>query len=194
MRRKLGGGLALGVAVVGSIALATPVLAGVAEIVPLEGALSAEVVAPGTTVTASSVEPCTIHEGEPTELSWAMGSYDEAEPRVTGVAPLDADGHWLADFTAPDDTGEFVFFAVCGDDVGDGDQIGDVSELPAEVIEEGKAPLVAAGTSSEQGPLEYYELWFTVEEETTTTTAPPLDTVPVATPATPVVAEPTFTG
>lgn len=190
MNRILGGGLALGLATVGSIALAAPSLAEDDGL--LEGQLSAEVVAPGATITASSVEPCTVEEGVPDTIYWAMGSYEEDGPRVTGSGPLDEAGHWEIEFTAPEDTGEFVVVAVCGEDLFGGGEVVDIeaADIPAEVIDEGGDDLPEIPGDDEE-LFEIYELFFTVEDGTTDTTVPAPVVAPVATP---VVAQPSFTG
>lgn len=178
MNRILGGGLAFGLAAIGSVALAVP--SGADEHIPgglqIEGALSADLVAPGDTITASSVDPCGM--GADT-LLWAV--VDEVEPLLTGEMPLGEDGEWELDFAAPDEVGEYAFMAVCESDY---DAVDDVVALD----------LVGDDLKdSDEGEhrFEYYDLPFAVAEETTTTTVP-IDTT--APPAVAVVGEPDFTG
>lgn len=186
MKRILGGGLAFGLAAIGSVALAAPTLAeppGLTGWEQLEGELSADVVAPGEAITASSVDACPVGE----EIHWYMGRYEEEGPRADDLAPLDEDGHWSADFTAPEDLGDFVFIALCGDDFGEptDDVVIDVQEGPDIDLKDGDV-------QNEEPRGYYYEMPFTVAEPETPPTTVPIDTT--ASPAVPVVAEPDFTG
>lgn len=194
MKRLLGGGLVFGLAAFGSIALAGPSTAEEPPIpdgVELRGELlPGDFVTPGSEVTATSVDGCTLGEGAG-ELYWAMGSYDEEAPRDEGVTELDEAGGWEVAFTAPDEEGDYVFLGACMPD-------GVKPEEPLGVTR------LADEVPKEEFEYEYYDLPFTVlleagrdtVEATTTTTTPPVDqpVAPEAPPATPVKAEPSFTG
>jgi hypothetical protein len=170
MNRLLGGGLALGLAAVASIALATP---GLAEppfgppYTPIDGQLSTDVVAPGGTITASSLEPCSTGPGV---LHWAV--YNERVGTISsGDVPIGEDGAWTLDFAAPTEPGEHRFLAMCPPFPG-----GPPATEPTTTTTAPVDP--AAGIVLSQYGAEYYYLTFVV-------TAPP---------ASPVVARPTFTG
>jgi hypothetical protein len=202
MKRLMVGGLALGFTAVGSLALGGPAGAQedpVPEEVQLEGALSADVVAPGEAVTASSVDPCTVTE-EGGELYWIVWS---ADPNVTdveaeGTVPLGTDGSWSVEFQAPANSGEYEFDAVClpGDLPPEEEE--ELEDLAADGLQtlgdEGEGPELP-----EEPPVtfEYYYLPFTVDGgDGPPVTEPPADAPapPVAAPAQPVAGQPTFTG
>lgn len=194
MKRLLGGGLAVGFAAIGSVAVAGPSLAQAPEpeFVQLEGVLSTDVAAPSEEITASSVDPCTVSEEGPGELFWLVFAADEELPRVEDVAPLADDGSWQVTFTAPEDAGQFVFVGVCipaGVELPPEEEL---DQLPADELALGQSLTETGGEEPEI--IEIYELPFVVEGPTTTpppTTAPGAQTAP---PARPVPAQPTFTG
>lgn len=166
MNRLLGGGLALGLAAVASIALASP---GLAEppfgppYTPIDGQLSTDVVAPGGTVTAASLDPCSTGPGV---LHWSV--YNERVGAISsGEVPIGADGAWTLEFTAPTEPGEHRFLAMCPPFPG----------VPPPTEPATTAPVDPPPGDTASGA-EYYYLTFVV-------TAPP---------AAPVVAQPTFTG
>jgi hypothetical protein len=186
MKRILRGGLAFGLATIGSVALAAPSLAAPAEPAgweQLEGELSAVVVGPGEGITAASVDPCPVGE----MIHWYMGREEEEGPRVDDLAPVDGDGHWSVDFTAPEDLGDFVFIAVCGDEVPE-----PADDALIEVQEGPDIDLKDTEGDDEEPPVYFYELPFTVAEPGTPTTTVPIDAT--APPAVAVVAQPDFTG
>jgi hypothetical protein len=203
MKRLMVGGLALGFTAVGSLALGGPAGAQEGEPEPeyveLTGQLSADVVAPGETVTASSVDPCTVTE-EGGELLWIVWS---ADPDVTdveaeGSVPLAADGSWSVEFQAPANAGEYEFDALCVPGYLPPEEEEELEDLAAEGLQtlgdEGEGPELP---EEPPAPLEYYYLPFTVDGgDGPPVTEPPADTPtpPVAAPAQPVVGEPTFTG
>jgi hypothetical protein len=195
MKRLLGGGVALGLAAVASVTIAGPSLAQAPpepEFVQLEGMLSTDVAAPGEQITASSVDPCTVSEEGPGELFWLIFAVDEDMPRSEDVGPVDDEGHWEVTFGAPDDAGEFVFFGVCIPAGLEPPPEEELEQLPADEAALGEALTDDGGEEPEV--IEVYELPFTVEAPPTT--APPTTTPahPVAPPAVPVPAQPTFTG
>jgi hypothetical protein len=195
MKRLLGGGLAFGLAVMGSVAVAGPSLAQAPpepEFVQLEGALSTEVAAPGEEITASSVDPCTVSEDGPGELFWLVAAFDEELPRLEDTAPLAEDGSWQVTFGSPEDAGEFVFFAACLPPGLEPPSEEELDQLPVDELELGEA--LAEDGGEEPVVIEFYELPFTVEGPTPTTPPTTAPGEPVAPPATPVPAQPTFTG
>lgn len=195
MKRLLGGGLAFGLAAIGSVVVAGPTLAQEPpepEFVQLDGALSTDVAAPGEEITASSLDPCTVSEEGAGELFWAVAAVDEEVTRVEDVAPLADDGSWQVTFSAPDDAGEFVFFGVCIPAGLEPPPEEELDQLPADELVLGEALTEDGG--EEPAVIEYYELPFTVEGPIPTTPPTTAPGEPVAPPATPVQAQPTFTG
>ena len=209
MKRSVAGGLALGFAAVGTLALGGP--AGAQEDPPadvdvqLEGTLSADLVGPGDEVTASSVDTCTVpEEGDPGELWWMVWAFDERAdaPEFEGHAPLEADGSWSVGFTAPDAAGDYEFFAVCMPGDLPEDEVDELEGLAAQGVttlgDEGEGPEVPDEPEGGEEPLrfEYYDLLFTVEGAETPPTEPPAPAPapPAAAPAQPVAGQPDFTG
>ena len=204
MKRLVAGGLALGFTAVGSLALGSP--AGAQEDpapdeVQLEGALSADVVAPGEAVTASSVDPCTVTE-EGGELIWVVFSADPEveEPELDGSTALEADGSWSVEFQAPDAAGDYEFDAICVPGDLPGDEEEQLEAMAADSLQtlgdEGEGPELP---EEPDVTLEYYYLPFTVDggdgPAVTEPPAPgPAPAPPVAAPAQPVAGQPTFTG
>ena len=202
----MAGGLALGFASVGALALAGP--AGAQEDPPdevqLEGTLSADTVAPGEGVTASSVDPCTVSE-EGGDLYWVVFSADPEveEPEVDGTTPLEADGSWSVEFQAPEAAGDYEFDAVCVPADLPVDE-GDLEAMSADGLQtlgdEGEGPDLPDPEGEEPSfTYEYYYLPFTVDggdgPPVTEPPAPaPAPAPPVAAPAQPVAGQPTFTG
>src|SRR5262245_53930682 len=190
MKRLLGGGLALGLAAVGSVAIAGPSLAQAPpepEFVQLEGALSTDVAAPGQEITASSVDPCTVSEAGPGELFWLVFAVAEDLPRSEDEAPVGDDGHWEVTFSAPQDAGEVVCVAVGVPAGEEPPPEAQVEHLAADGVALSQAPTGDGGEEPEV--IEIYELPFTVQAPPTTTPGQP-----VAPPATPVSGQPNFTG
>jgi hypothetical protein len=205
MKRLVVGGLALGFTAVGTLALGGPAGAqedpGDPEIVELEGQLSADSVAPGESLTASSVDTCTVpEEGDPGSLFWVVWNTDTGMDELEDELALEADGSWSVEFQAPDEAGNYQFGAVClPSDLPDGDE--ELQELESEGLEalggEGEEPPPEEPEGEEPFVYEVYYLDFTVDGgDGPPVTEPPADTPapPVAAPAMPVVGEPTFTG
>jgi hypothetical protein len=188
LKRVLAGVGALGLMSGVSVALALPTSAGAPPDELLESEISAEVFAPGETVTISSVDPCPADSSGP--HYWVLQSLDDPDAGGEGPnVPTDDEGHWTVEFAAPpsDETGpdwplgDYVFEMDCG--------------LPhACDIDD-----VAAKTETTEPEVDcteyYYQEFFTVEDEgpptTPPTTAPPVTTPPAATP---VIDDPPFTG
>jgi len=149
MKRMLVGGLALGFTAVGTLALGGPVGAQTEDdFVERQGSLSASSAAPGEELIASSVDSCTVPEGETRELYWSVWAVDGAEPVVEEFQTLEADGTWSVTFEAPSDPGDYDFYAVCEPDL--------PAEEPAEEEEEmlddlaaSQAPMVLDGEEPE---------------------------------------------
>jgi hypothetical protein len=202
MKRFVAGGLALGFTSVSALALAGPAGAQedpAPEEVQLEGTLSADSVAPGEGVTASSVEPCTVSE-EGGDLYWVVFSADPAveDPEVDGTTPLEADGSWSVEFQAPEAAGDYEFDAVCVPADLPGNEEDELEAMAADGLQtlgdEGEGPELPEEPSI---TLEYYYLPFTVDDgdgPPVTEPPAPAPAPPVAAPAQPVAGEPDFTG
>jgi hypothetical protein len=199
MNRLMAGGVAGALAAAGVVAFAAPGLAqeqpeyetwqGEADISPYEAR-------PGQQVTASD-DSC--FEGT-TDVYWLLHSY-EAED--SGRAPQDADGSWEVTFTAPDEPGDYRFFALCMPPGATEPDSADIEVITRHLEEEPPVEIMEEwGVDS----LRFYNMVLTVVDDTpnptnptTTVPATPPATngptgTPGARPATPVPGTPTFTG
>ena len=200
MNKLMAGGVAGALAAAGVIAFAVPGQAqeepefewfqGEADISPNESQ-------PGQQVSASD-DSC--FEGT-TDIYWQLRSYDVED---SGQEPLDADGSWEVTFTAPDEPGDYRFFAVCMPPGAEPPDMADIEIITAHMADNPPVDLFEEwGVDS----LRFYHMVVLVEggDETPTTTAPnpapsTTTTVPAtpptpgARPATPVPGRPDFTG
>lgn len=201
MNRFLAGGVAGALAATGVVAFALP---GLAQGQPQYEEFQGE----------ADVEPLQPHPGEQvrvfddtcfdgtTDLWWALRPVESSSAQEIGQVPLAGDGRWEVTFIAPDEAGDYLFFALClppGVDeptVPDIDRVRD-EDIPVEILE-------AWGVDA---LLYYAHLVPVVDDdggETPPTTPPSTTTTVPAThepaptrgarPATPVPARPTFTG
>jgi hypothetical protein len=137
-----------------------------AEPIPGTMEVRPSIVAPGGALTAESISPCHPDGAVEWEVVQLAGGGDVGP--LGGSAQADADGHWVVDFAAPDDVGRYQFSATC--------------------------------TAGDSAPYTYFA-GFSAQYETS---PEPPDPAPEpqpepepdspAAPATPVEAEPTFTG
>lgn len=149
----------------------------------LDADVTPEVVAPGETVTVSSVDPCPAGTSGPP--FWTFENLDTGDGWEGDHIPLEEDGSWSVSFEAPAELGEYVFETSC--------------QPPEECFEFQPEALKTETAQPELDCSEhYYVEFFTVEEGSTTpttsptpTTAPPTTTPP---PATPIVRPPTDAG
>src|SRR5688572_21175827 len=115
MKRSMSGALALGAAGLGSLALAAPGSAGAVsepEFVQLEAAVTPASPQVGDEVTVSSVDPCTVADGEnPGELYVYVYSDTTGDDYETMI-PLAADGSWEVPIEA-DAAEDLYFWADC---------------------------------------------------------------------------------
>jgi hypothetical protein len=137
-----------------------------------------------------------------TAIWWSLRAYGEVQPSVMGTAPLAEDGSWELTFPAPNEGGDWLWFAVCLPP-----NVAAPDALAAHIDE-----IQAAGPDTElmeawgvDGFL-YYAHIIQVDGPTPTTpttpptptTGPPVSTPPTtppaAPPAAPVPGEPSFTG
>ena len=184
-KRGLAGAGALGLTCAVSLALAGPSWAGDGQ--PVEIQLDADVtptvVAPGGTVTVSSVDPCPAGTSGPPFYFFEKvddPSLGDEGPNI----PLEEDGSWTVTFTAPtEDT--FI-----GDDSPLGEYVFGTECQPPEECFDLEPETLAARTSEPEIDCStyFYEETFTVEEPTT-----PSTTVPSSTPESPVVPPPPAT-
>ena len=197
MSRWMAGGLLSALALAGTTILPTASVAQGEPVGEHQGEADVDPVAPasGETVTASD---SACFEGT-TAIWWSLRAYGEVVPSSTDVAPLANDGSWELSFPAPNEGGDWLFFAVC---LPPGVAAPDA--LVAHIDE-----ILAEGPDTElmeawdvDGYL-YYAHVLQVDGPTLPTTTvpepgPTTTTVPVAPPAappaTPVPGTPSFTG
>ena len=202
MSRWMAGGVLSALALAGTTILPTPSVADdEPQVGEFQGEADFDPVAPasGATVTASD---SSCFEGT-TAIWWSLRAYGEVVPSLKGTVPLADDGSWELSFTAPNEGGDWLFFAVCLPPV-----VAAPNALVAHIDE-----IMAEGPDTElmdawgvDGFL-YYAHILQVAGPTPTTTvpetpAPTTTTVPVtapaappeAPPATPVPGTPDFTG
>jgi hypothetical protein len=202
MSRWMAGGLlsalTLALTLAGTAALPA---AGQAQVGEFQGEADFDPVSPasGETVTASD---SSCFDGT-TAIWWSLRAYGEVVPSLTGTVPLAADGSWELTFTAPNEGGEWLFFAVCLPPTASApdDLVAHIDEIMTEGPD-----LELMEEWGVEGFL-YYAHILEVEgptlptSPTTSTPAGPTTTVPAAAPApapappaTPVPGEPTFAG
>jgi hypothetical protein len=202
MSRWMAGGVLSALALAGTTVLpATSVADDEPQVGEFQGEadLSPSPVVAGQQVTASDAS---CFEGT-NAIWWSLRAYGEVVPSATGTVPLAGDGSWELSFAAPNETGEWLFFAVC---------------LPPAVA----APNALIAHIDEiraEGPdVELMDAWgvdgflyyahllevvapsgpttttTTVPVGPTTTTVPVAPSAPSAPPAAPVPGDPDFTG
>jgi len=201
MRRWMAGGVLCATALAGATILPTP--GGAQETPGGEGEFQGEAefspvppVAGGTTITVSD-NAC--FEGTDA-LWWALRLEGEVQPSLKGTVPQADDGSWEVTFTAPNEGGDWLWFAVCLPPNVAAPNV--LVEHIDEIRAEGPDTALMEGWGVE-GFL-YYAHLVQVEGPmpTTPTTSPSSSTTPTtgpapaptAPPASPVPGEPTFTG
>jgi hypothetical protein len=205
MNRTLAGVGLLAFAGVGTVLLAPSSGAqeGGPTFVELEATWSPNPAGPGDTVTLTPESPCPFDEdGDHVSEPGVVVIYEITEEDFTEVAqvPMDEEGSWTFETTAPEEAGVYSFGAECRNSTWEEEmEFCAPSEDPEDVIGE---EMKSISYSRPAAPtwewfnceFEVYIADFTVEvpgEETPPTTAPPVDTPP---PAAPIVRPPDQTG
>ena len=203
MKRWMSGALVLGTAGLGSLALAAPGSAGVApepEFVQLEAAVTPASPQVGDDVTISSVDPCTVADGEDPGEVYVYLYSETTDEEFETMIPMAADGSWELPLVA-DIAEDVYFYADCVPANWEEliercfpDEPVDVAAARTETTEDTST---TETTVVEEPPadctFEFYELEFTVGNPPTPTTVPGQPT-PGPSPAPPIDRAPNFTG
>jgi hypothetical protein len=123
---------------------------------------------------------------------WSLRLFGEVVPSLVGTVPLAADGSWELSFTAPNEGGDWHFFALCLPSTvtpSDDDLIARIDAVLAEGTDAGL--LEAWGVD---GYLYYAHIVQVDGPMPTVPETPGTTTAPVAPPAVPVPGTPRFTG
>jgi hypothetical protein len=206
LKRWMSGAVERGAAGLGSLALAAPGSAGAVsepEYVQLEAAVTPESPQVGDEVTISSVQPCTVADGEdPGQLYAYLYSDTTGEDLYEDLIPLNSDGSWELPVEAA--VAEDVYFnAECVPPNWEElfercfpEEPEDVAALTVdentETTEDTTPPTVPEEPTGDC-TFEYYELEFSIGNPPPATTVPG-QPAPGPSPAPPISRTPSYTG